>query len=277
MIALTGGGTQGFSLWFQSPLPRSFNSLSLFGKLGTRVGEVFRSNNTYLIIFLSIGAVVGLALASLSVFAQASAVGAVAELESGRETGLQRSLWFGRTAFWRVLALTFAYFLLIALLTVPSMVLWSSFGRESEGVFFPCILGVLIGLVFVALTILLSIVYELSCRYAVIRSFGVIGSITAALSLLKESFRETVLAWFSVLIITLTSTFAMVVLVAALGSPLNWLFTYIYDHHNWLLMALGLLVSVLTWVFAVAAAGLFSVSASAVWTVSFMEFENCYL
>ncbi|MBN1288236.1 MAG: hypothetical protein JXA49_01180 [Actinobacteria bacterium] len=274
MIAVAGGGTQGFSLWLQSPLPRGLTGLSPFGKMGSRISEVARGNHTLLIVFLSIGALAGLVVTSISIFAQASAAGAVGELESNRDADLHVAFRFGRSSFWRVLALTFLYLLLGALLAVPSMVLWSEFGKESGGVFFPCILGVLSGLVFVVLGILLSIVFEFSCRYVVLANMGIIGSVASAVLLMKRYFRESIMAWFSVLLITLASAFAMAVVMAAVGSPLSLLFTYIYDHHNGLLIALGLLVSILTWLIAVAVAGVFSVSASAVWTVTFMEFDT---
>jgi hypothetical protein len=159
-------------------------------------------------------------------------------------------------------------------MALPSIVLWSKFGKESKGVMFPCILSVMLELFMVALAILLTMIFEYSCRYIVLRSMGVIGAVKSATSLIRGFFKETVLAWFTVFLVSLLGTLAMAVVVATITGPLNSLFKYIYDHHNALLLATGMLATIIAWLIVVAVSGFFAVTANAVWTISFLEFES---
>lgn len=272
-MALTGGGTQGLGLSLQSPLPRALTGFSPFGKLGDRIIEVVRGDALYLGIFIAVVAAVGAAVIAVSVFAQGSAIRGVADLEFSIETSLRDSLSLSLKAFRRLLVLTIMFLILTAALAVPSLVFWSKFGKGSEGVLFPCILSLLIELIIVVLSVLLTIIYDFSCRYVVLRSMGIIGAVRAAVSLIRAFFRETLLAWFTVFLVSLLGTVVMAIIVATLSSPLNSLFQFIYNHHNGLWMALGMLVAIVAWLIIVMVSGFFAVTASAVWTVSFLEFE----
>lgn len=261
-------------LSLQSPLPRAFTSFSPWGKLGDRIVEVVKGDSLYLGIFIAASVVIGAAVISISAFAQGAAIRGVTDLEFDLETGLRDSLSLGFKAFRRFLTLVILYLVLTAALAVPSFVFWSKYGKENEGVFFPCVLSVLIGFLLVVLSVLLTIVFEYSCRYVVLRSMGIPDAVRAAVLLTRGFFRETVLAWLTVLMISLLSTLATAVIVATVASPLNSLFRYIYDHHSALLIALGMLAAIASWFVMISVSGFFAVTASTIWTVSFLEFES---
>ncbi|MCG2795991.1 MAG: hypothetical protein L6427_09035 [Actinomycetia bacterium] len=272
-IALAGVGPQGFSLWAQSPIPRGLTGYSPIHQIGARVTDFAHNNWLFWAIFIAAGIVVGLVVVAVGSFAQVAAIGGVAEIEAGGEGGFGEAFRWGRDHFWRYLVLVLAYIVVLALVAVPSLVFWWSLGNRDGGFFFPCAGGLLLGAGFIAVSILASIMLELSGRFLVLEGRGVLESVRMAGILIKDFYRDVLIAWLYVVVVTLVGVFAMAMLIAILGSPLSWLFTVANRHHNGFLIALSMLAFLVAWALAAALSGVFAITASAIWTILFVELE----
>ena len=269
-IALAGGGAQGFSLWVQSPILKGLTGYSPIHRIGERITDFAGSHAVFWVVFITIGVIVGLGVLVFSAFAQVSAIGAVAEVELGREGDLRSSLRWGRHSFVRYFALIVCYLLVLAVVSFPVYVFtWAFRG----GLVFPCLGWLVLGLGFLVVSVLASIMLELSGRYLVLEDLGIYDSVIRAWVLIKEHWRDGIVTWLYVMVITLAGTIAMAVLLAILGTPLVWIFTMADRHHNALLIALSVLAFFLAWAIAAALAGLFAITGSAVWTITFLELE----
>lgn len=269
VIAVAGGGSQGFSLWIQSPIPRGLTGYSPIHEIGARLTDFARSNWGFWTLFIIIGTVVGLAVLALSALAQASAIGGVGELDSGRGCGFQEAFRIGREGFFRYFALLLLYVVVVALLSLPSILFWWVVG--TGGFLLPCLGGLALGLAFLLLTALASVLFEIAGRYIVLEGRGLRDSVIDAVVLLKSEFKELVVVWLYVLVVVLAGTIAMAVLIAILATPLSWIFNAARGNNNWLLVALSMVAFGLAWAAAAALAGVFSITASATWTVAFRE------
>jgi hypothetical protein len=270
LIALAGGGAQGFSLWVQSPILRGLTGYSPIHRIGQRITDFAAGHAAFWVVFVTAGVIVGLGVLVFSAFAQVSAIGAIAEVDLGAEGDLRSSLRWGRHAFVRYFALIVCYLLVLAVVSFPVYVLSWVFRK---GFLFPCLGWLALGLGFLAVSVLASIMLEFSGRYLVLEDLGIYDSVIRAWVLVKGRWRDGIVTWLYVMVIMLASTIAMAVLLAILGTPLVWIFNLADRHHSAPLIALSILAFFLAWALAAALVGVFAITASAVWTVTFLELE----
>ncbi|MHB8895094.1 MAG: DUF7544 domain-containing protein [Candidatus Geothermincolia bacterium] len=271
VIALAGGGAQGFSLWVQSPLPRGLTGLSPVHRIGTRITDFAHGNAAFWALFIIIGVFVGLVVLAAGAFAQASAIGAVSDIEYGRPSGLRGAFDWGKRYFPRFFLLALGYLLVLAVFAVPSYLFWWTVGKK--GFIFPCLGAVTLGLAFAVVAILAGIMFELSARYMVLENHGIVESVQMAGILFKDFWREVALTWLYVLVITIMGTVAMAIVVAILSTPLSWIFTTADKNHNFFLIVLSVVALMVAWAIASAFAGIFSITASTMWTLTFIDLK----
>jgi hypothetical protein len=224
-------------------------------------------------LFIAAGVVVSLAVIVVGSFAQVAAIGGVADIEARGEGSFKGAFRWGREYVWRYVIMVLAYAASLAVVAVPSVVFWWSLGDREGGVFFACAAGLVLGLAFVLFSILASVVLEIAGRFLVLEGRGVAESFYLAGRLIRASFGEVLITWLYVAVVTLAGVFSMAVLIAILGSPLSWIFTLTYRHHNGFLVALSMVAFLVAWALAAALSGVFAVTASAIWTVTFAELE----
>ncbi len=269
-MALAGGGSQGVSLWVQSPMLRGLSGLSPMHRAGEKIADYARGNTAFWIVFLTAGVIVGLGVLLFSAFAQVSAIGAVAELDLGREGDLRTSLRWGRHSFVRYFGLMLAYIVVLAVISSPFYLLgWLAGG----GTIFPCLMWMMIAVVYLVILVAAAIMLELSARYLVLEDRGILESVQMAGILLRRHWRESVVTWLYVMLIMLAGTLVMAVVLALLGTPLAWIFNAATEHHNAFTIALSMLAFMLAWCAAAAVAGIFAITGSAVWTMTFLDLE----
>lgn len=269
VIALAGGGSAGFSLWIQSPIPRGLSGLGPIHMVAQKITDFAHGNTAFWALFIIIGAFVGLVVLAAGAFAQAAAIGAVAEIEHGRPSGLRGAFEWGKTHFPRYFALLIGYLIVLAIFAVPSYLFWWTIGKR--GFILPCLGALILGVGFAVVVILMSIIFELAARHLVLHNKGIFESVQLAGIMLKDYWRDVLLAWFYVLVITIAGTIVSAIVIAILSSPLSWIFNAADKHHNAFLIALSLLAFVLAWAIASAIAGIFSITASAMWTITFID------
>ena len=269
VIALAGGGSASFSLWVQSPIPRGLTGLSPIHTVGQKITDFAHGNAAFWALFIIIGAFVGLVVLAAGAFAQAAAIGAVAEIEHGRPSGLKGAFEWGKTYFPRYFALLIGYLIALAIFAVPSYLFWWTIGKK--GFVLPCLGALILGVGFAVVVILMSILFELAARNLVLRNKGFFESVQLAGIMFKEYWREVLLAWLYVLVITIAGTIVSAIVIAILSSPLSWIFNAADKHHNAFLIALSLVAFLLAWGVASAIAGIFSITASAMWTITFID------
>ena len=274
LVALAGGGSQGFSLWVQSPIPRGLTGYSPIHQIGARITDFAHNNWLFWVLFVIAGVAVGLVVLAVGSFAQIAAIGGVAEIEAGGESGFREALGWGRDHFWRYLVLVIIYVAVLGAITVPSLLFWWSLGKGKGGFVLPCVGGLILGISFVLVSMLASVMLELSGRFLVLKGTGILESIQMAGILIKDFYKDIIVAWLYVLAVTLAGVIAMAVLIAVLSSPLSWMFTFAQRHHSGFLIALSMLAFLLAWALAAALSGLFVVTGSAVWTLAFIELET---
>lgn len=273
VIALAGSGSQGFTLWVQSPIPRGLTGYSPIHQIGARVTDYARSNWWFWSLLLVGGIAVGLGVLALSAVAQASAIAGVRDIENGRATDFRRCFACGRESFWRFLALMVCYLVLLAFFALPSLLLWWTVGTGGS-LALSCLGGLVLGLGFVVLSAMASVILELAVRYVVIEDMGVLDSVYMAAGTFRRNWKDVLLAWLFVLAITLAGVLAMAVLIAILSTPLSWIFTAAYRQHNGFLIGLSILAFLLAWAIGAALSGVFAITGSAVWTLTYMEIES---
>lgn len=271
IIALSGGGATGFSLWVQSPIPRSMTGLSPLQRIGTDISDYAHHNPAFLALFIIIGALVGLVFLAAGAFAQAAAIGSVSEIERGVPMRFRDALEWGRRHFFRFFALLVGYLLVLALVAGPSYLFWWSIGRK--GTVMPCLGGLILGIGLAVVVVVVSVVFEISGRYLVLQNKGIVQSVQLALLLIKDYWRDVFTTWLYVLAVSIAGTISMAIVIAILSSPLAPLFNAADRHHNPLLIALSILAFLVAWGIAAAAAGVFSIMGSAIWTLTFTELQ----
>jgi hypothetical protein len=271
VIALAGGGSQGFSLWVQSPIPRGLTGLSPIHRIGTKITAFAHGNLAFWALFIVLGVLVGLAVVAAGAFAQASAIGAVAEIERGAPPGMRGALQWGRSHFLKFFALVLGYLAVLAIFAVPSYIFWWSVGRK--GFVLPCLGALILGVGFAVVAIFVSVIFELSARYLVLEMRGIVDSVQMAFILLKEFWRDVLVAWLYVLVVTIMGTITMAIVIAILGTPLSWIFNVADKHHNPFMIAVSMVAFIIAWAVAAAAAGVFSITASSYWTLTFIELK----
>lgn len=271
VIALAGVGPQGFSLWVQSPIPRGVTGYSPIHQIGARITDFAHNNWMLWVLFIVAGIVAGLVVIAVGSFAQVAAIGGVAEIEAGGEGGFGGAFRWGQDHVRRYLVLLLAYVAVLALVAVPSMLFWWLLGSGDDGLFFPCAGGLILGLAFVLVSILASIMMEISGRFLVLEGRGVLESVRMAWILIKDFHRDVLITWLYVAVVTIAGVFSMAILIAILGSPLSWIFTVANRHHNGFLIALSMLAFLIAWALAAALSGVFAITASAIWTIMFVE------
>ncbi|MBU4179799.1 MAG: hypothetical protein KJ625_07680, partial [Actinobacteria bacterium] len=272
-IALAGIGPQGFSLWAQSPIPRGMTGYSPIHQVGARITDFAHGNWVLWAVFIGLGIVVGLAVIAVGSFAQVAAIGGVAQIEAGGKGGFGEAFRWGRDHFRRYLVLLLAYVAVLALVAVPSVLFWWLLGSGDDGFFFPCAGGLILGLVFILVSILASIMMEISGRFLVLEDRGVLESARMAGTLIKDFHRDVLITWLYVAVVTIAGVFSMAILIAILGSPLSWIFTMANRHHNGFLIALSMLAFLIAWALAAALSAVFAITASAMWTILFAELQ----
>lgn len=269
VIALGGGGAQGFSLWVQSPLPRGLTGLSPVSRVTTGISNFAHGNAAFLTVFIIAGAFVGMAVLAAGAFAQACAIGAVSDIDHGRPSGPDGAFRWGARFFPRFFVLVLTYLLVLAVFAVPSYLFWWTLGKK--GFFFPCLGALTLGLAFAMVAVLAGVVFELAARFLVLDGTGVVESVQMAVILFRDFWREVVLTWFYALVITIMGAVTMAIVVTVLSIPLSWIFTAADRHHNAFLIALSILALAAAWGAASACAGIFSITASAMWTLAFID------
>ena len=271
VIALAGGGSQGFSLWVQSPIPRGLTGLSPIHRIGTGITTFAHGNLAFWSLFIVLGFVVGVVVVAAGAFAQAAAIGAVAEIERGSPSGVRGAIQWGKNYFLKFFVLVIGYLLVLAIFAVPSYIFWWSVGRK--GFVLPCLGALVLGVGFAVVSIFASIVFELSARYLVLEVRGIVESVQMALILFKDFWRDVLVAWLYVLVVTIMGTISMAIIIAILGTPLSWIFNAADKHHNAFLIALSMVAFFIAWLVAAAAAGIFSITASSYWTLTFIDLK----
>jgi hypothetical protein len=269
-MALAGGSAQGFSLWVQSPVLSGLTGYSPVHRVGERIADSAGSNSLTWVIFVAVGVIVGLGMVAFGAFAQASAVGAVAEVDYGREGDLVTSLRWGRHNFKRYFVLVVSYLVLMAIVSIPMYVFTGIF---KEGVVFPCLGWLVLAAGFLVISVMALIMLELSVRYAVLEDLGIWESVIRAWVLLRQYWRDAIVTWLYVMVITLAGTIATAVLLAFLSTPLVWVFNLAERHHNVFITAFSILVFLAAWAIVAALLGFFVITSSAVWTLTFLELE----
>jgi len=271
VIALAGGGAQGFSLWVQSPLSRGLTGIGPIHRIGEGINNFAHGNIAFWTLFIIMGFFVGLVVLAAGAFAQAAAIGAVSDIELGRPSGLRGAFECGKRHFGRFFVLVLGYLLVLAIFAVPSYLFWWTLGKK--GFIFPCLGALTLGLAFAAVAVIAGIMFELSARYLVLEGHGILESVQMAGILFKDFWREVVLTWLYVLVITIMGTVTMAIVVSVLSVPLSWVFTTADKHHNAFLIALSILAIALAWAVASAFAGIFSITASSMWTLTFIDLK----
>lgn len=272
LIALAGGGSMGYNIWFQGPIPTSITGYSPLHRIGSEISDIAASNWAYTVSLLVVSILFGIAVLAVGVFAQASAVGGIAELESGRICGIRRSMGWGRQSFLRFFGLVFLYLVLVAAVSVPSIIYWR-FWSGSKGLVLPCVGGIILGLGFVFVSVLAGLIVELSARFIVLEGSGIIDSIREGIDLFRQYWKETLAAWATVLVLTALGIIAMSILVGALSGPLTSLFTKAYREHSVILVFASTVAFIGAWAAAAALAAVFAIMGSSVWTVTFLIVE----
>ena len=269
VIALAGGGSQGFSLWVQSPISRSLTALSPIHRIGQRITDFAHGNLAFWSIFLVVGFFAGLIVVALGAFAQAAAIWGVSDVEHGRPAGLAAALRVARDHFVRVIVLVLGYLLLVGIITVPSLLFFWTVGKK--GFVLPCLAGLVLGVGLLVASVLLSVMLELSLRYAVLDDRGIVESVQMAGIFFKEFWREVALTWLYVTVISIMGTVVMAIVLAVLATPLSWIFNAADVHHNAFIIAASIVAFILAWAVAAAFAGIFSILGSAMWTLTFND------
>jgi hypothetical protein len=270
-MALAGGSAQGFSLWVQSPIFQGLTGYSPIHRIGERIADSAGSNSLFWALFISVGVIVGLWVTAFGAFAQASAVGAVAEIDYGREGNLSTSLRWGRYSFARYFMLIVVYLIVMTIVSFP---LYAFTWIFKEGIVFPCMGWLVLAAGFLVVSALASIMLELSVRYVVLEDLGIFESVLSAWVLLKQYRKDAIVTWLYVMVITLAGTIATAILLALLSTPLVWVFTLAERHHNMFLTAFSILVYLVVWAIVAALLGVFVIMSSAVWTLTFLELEQ---
>ena len=271
-IALAGGGAQGFSLWVQSPIASGLTGYSPIHRIGQRITSFAHGHVLFWIVFVVLGIVVGLAVLAFGAFAQASAIGAVAGLECGREENLRDAFRFGRQRFPRYFIMVVAYLLILAVVALPADILtWATRGKGH--LVLPCLGGIVLGFGFLAVSVFVAMMLELAGRYLVLEGAEIVESVRLAWDLFREYWRDVLLTWLYVMLILLAGTIVMAIVMTILATPLVWIFNAANTHHNAFLIAASILAFLLAWAVAAAAAGIFAITGSAVWTIAFLELE----
>jgi hypothetical protein len=269
VIALTGGGSAGFSLWVQSPIPRGLTGLSPIHQLGARITEYAHGNVAFWALFIVISALLGLLALAAGAFSQAAAIGSVSEIDRGAPMRFRDAFEWGRSNFMRLFLLVLAYVLVLLVFAAPSYLFWWTVGRK--GTIMPCLGALVLGIGFAVVVTVMSMIYELAARFLVLDNKGIVESVRLAGIMLKDYWRDVAMTWLYVLVITIMGTITMAILIALLSVPLAPVVNLTRNHHNAFLIALSMLVFLLAWAVASAAAGLFSITASAVWTLAFND------
>ena len=179
-MALAGGGSQGFGLWVQSPVLSGLTGYSPVHRIGERITGYARGNAAFWIVFIAVGAAIGLAMVALGAFAQASAVGAVAEIELGREGDLKTSMGWGRYSFPRYFLLVICYLLTLAVFSAPFYIFSWVIGGGGRGVFLPLVSWTILGAAFLVVSVLAVIMLELAGRYLILEDRGIADSLVMA-------------------------------------------------------------------------------------------------
>jgi hypothetical protein len=269
-MALAGGSAQGFSLWVQSPISRGLTGYSPIHRVGERIADSAGSNPYTWIVFIAAGVIVGLGVVAFGAFAQASAVGAVAEIDYGREGDLVTSLRWGRYNFTRYFMLTVGYLIVMAIISLP---LYAFEWIFKEGIVLPCMVWLVLAAGFLVASVLASVMLELSVRYVVLEDLGIYESVIRAWVLFRQYWRDAVVTWLYVMVIALAGTITTAILLAFLGTPLVWVFNLAQRHHNIFITAFSILVYLAAWAILAVLLGFFVITASAVWTLMFLELE----
>ncbi|MFH1149660.1 MAG: hypothetical protein V1748_04225 [Actinomycetota bacterium] len=268
VIALAGGGSQGYNLWLQAPL-----SGSVTGLAGTRLSSFVRTHWIYALIAGAVGLLIGLGLLCAGVIAQGSAIGAVAEIEGGGSPGVRGSLHWGRNAFFRFLVLVIGYAAVMSLVAVPSLLYWRAWGGTKQMVL-PCLGGFALGMGFVVFSIFAGILLELSVRFVVLEGEGIMESLRSAVNLFRDWWKEVLACWFYALLIGVLNIIAMAVVIAGiLENPLSALFRSAYDHQSPWLFSVAIAGYFLAWATAALLGTFFVATSSALWTTTFLELE----
>lgn len=271
VIAFAGGGSQGFSLWVQSPIPRGLTGLSPVHRIGTRITDFAHGNAAFWALFLIIGFFVGVVVVAAGAFAQASAIGAVSDIEYGHPSGLGGAWEWGKSHFPRFFVLVLGYLLVIAVIAAPSYLFWWTIGKK--GTILPCLGALIFGVGLVVAMLFLSILFELAARYLVIEDRGIFESVHMAYLCFKDFWREVVLTWLYVLAVSILGAIVMVAVIAVLSIPLSSIFTMADRHHNAFTIALAMLSFIVVWGVAAAASGIFIMTGSTLWTLTFIEIK----
>ncbi|HEY5532162.1 MAG TPA: hypothetical protein VIK22_09200 [Candidatus Anoxymicrobiaceae bacterium] len=271
VIALAGGGSASFSLWVQSPIPRGLSGLNPIHMVGQKITDFAHGNSLFWALFLVIGGIVGLAVLAAGAFAQASAIGAVADIEYGKPSGFSGAMEWGKSHFVRFFALLIGYLVVLAIFAVPSYLFWWTIGKK--GFVLPCLGALILGVGFAVVVILMSVLFELAARFLVLEDKGFFESVHLAGLTLKDYWREVLLAWLYVLVVTIIGTVVSAIVIALLSSPLSWVFTTADKQHNAFLIALSMVAFILAWAIASATAGIFSITASSIWTLTFLDLK----
>jgi hypothetical protein len=272
VIALAGGGAQGFSLWVQSPVYRGFTGYSPVHLVGDRIVDYAEGNPYFWVLFIAAGVIVALAVIAFGVIAQAAAVGGVADIDSFSEGRLKRSWRDGLDAFPRAFKLTLGYLVLMVLLAFPSFLLFWLM-PDSDSIFL-LLAGLLLGGAFVLIGAVLMAVVEFAFRYLVLQGTRVVESVRMSVATCRKYWREVLVTYLYVLIINIAAGFGIVILMAVIGSPLVWIFEKTTENHNPFLIAVSILVFFVAWALSAALLGVFAITASAVWTLTFIDLQT---
>lgn len=271
VIAVAGGGATSFSLWVQSPIPRGVTGLSPVHRIGESITSFAGGNPAFWALFIIAGFMVGVVFLAAGAFAQVAAIGSVSEIERGVPLTMRDAVDWGRKHFLRFFALVVCYLLVLLLFAGPSYLFWWTLGRK--GTVMPCLGSLIFGVGLAIVVAIVSVVFEMAARYLVLRNNGVFESVQLAVVLLREAWRDVFTAWFYVLAISIAGTITSAIVVALLSTPLGPLFAAADRNHNPLLIAVAICAFLAAWAIASAAAGLFSIMSSAIWTLTFTELD----
>ncbi len=269
-IALAGGGLESFSLWLQSPLGTGLVGASPLHRIGDRITDFARGNALFWGLFLGIGIAVGLIVVAFGCFAQASAIGGVAELEFGREADLRSSLGWGRYSYRRLFLLVIAYLAAVALFSLPFYVV--TYATRS-GLVFPCLAWLVLAAGFVVVSIVMGVVLQLSARFLVLDDLEIPAAVFAGWRLFRREWRDCLLTWLYVMLLSLAGVFVTGVLLAMLSTPLLPLFNASNTNHSPVLIMLGMLAFIAAWAIAAAVSGVFAITGSAMWTETYLDLK----
>jgi len=269
VMALAGGGAQGFSLWAQSPIPRGLTSANPTHKIGAMICDIAHGNVALEAMFIIAGVLMGIAVLATGAFAQAAAIDAVSDIENERPSGLKNALRRAREYFPQIFALTLGYLLVLAAFAAPLSLFWRFTGKK--GFVFPCFGALILCVGFIVVLILAGIMFELTARYLVLEGKSMRESVRLAVALFKDYSRDMLVAWLYAMAITFMGAITMVILITVLATPLSWVFTVADRHHNVIFVALSASSFAIAWAIASATAGVFSITASSLWTLVFID------